>query len=267
MSQKTMAIENLPINISGYQSKKTSKSQITTLIQEKVHELTCHKIYRQLTSSDRIECFISYHIFAVWDFADLLNSLQRKIGIALQGQLSDCPREMNILIDKIVFAQNSELYPYGKPNEDFALYLRAMTEIGISPDCLLSFLESKNNLHLLKPKIRELVETNSEIVRLGTMAEIAATLFFGREKLSSQLITSIFKVLKQKGKDCTFLIFYAKRLSQINSRDSDLLALELLDYLCQDETEKARALQTGLEALELREKLWDSALAEIEQMK
>ncbi len=241
-----------------------SESQkLTALIKAKIQKLSHHEIYSELTSSARIKCFVSYHIFAVWDFIKLLKSLQNKISIALREQFKECPSEMNRLIDEIVFAEKSDLYPYGQPNKDFDLYLRALAEIEVDPDCLWSFLESKDNLHLLKPEIKELVESNLRIARLGTMEEIAATFFFGREKLTSQLFTSIIKVLKQEGKECPILICYTERLTQENSHKSEILALKLLDYLCKDEAEKVRALQAGLEALNLREKLWNYTLAEM----
>ncbi|MDJ0568388.1 MAG: DUF3050 domain-containing protein [Pleurocapsa sp. MO_192.B19] len=250
-----------------YGYKNNSKSQkLTTQIKVKIQQLSHHEIYSQLTSTDRIKCFISYHIFAVWDFDKLLRSLQNKITIALRRQFSECPSEINRLIKEIVFTEESDLYPNGQPNEDFTIYLRAIAELKIDPDCLWYFLESQANFDFLKPGIKELVEFNFLMARLGSMAEITATFFFGREKLTSQLFTSIIKVLQQKGKECPILISYTEKLLQENSPESEILALKLLNYLSQDENEKIRALQAGLEALNLREKLWNYALADIAEI-
>ena len=58
---------------------------------------------------------------------------------------------------------------------------------------------------------------------------------------------------------CPILMSYTERLTQSNSQKYPILALKLLDYICN----KIVALQAGLEALNLREQLWDYALAEI----
>ena len=237
--------------------------RLTNLIKVKIQKLSHHEIYGKLTSSVNINCFMSYHIFAVWDFMKLLKSLQNKMGIALQEQLAAYPSEIKKLIEEIVFAEESDLYPYGQPNKYFALYLQAISEIGVDEDCLWSFLESQDNLHSLKPGIRELVESNLNIARTGTMEEIIAAFFCGREQLTAQIFTSIIKVLKQEGKECPILLGYIERLTQSNSHKRPILAFKLLDYICNNKNDKIIALQAGLEALNLREQLWDYALAEI----
>ena len=248
-------------------NKELSESQrLTELIKAKTQKLFHHEVYSKLTSRDRINCFMSYHIFAVWNFIKLLKTLQIKTSIVLRGQTLECSSETKKLISEIVFAEESDLYPRGQPTEDFALYLGATSEIEVDPNFLWSFLTSTDNLQSLKPGIKELVEYNLTLVETGTIGEIAAAFFCGREPVSSQLFTSIIKVLKQDGKECPNLISYTEKLNQENSRQVETLVLKLLDYFCKDETDKVIALQAGLEALNLRKQLWDYALAEITEI-
>lgn len=247
-----------------YENEKLSESQrLIELIKEKTQKLFHHKVYSKLASRNQINCFMSYHIFAVWNFTKLLKSLQIKTSIALRSQTLECSNKTKTLIEKIVFAEESELYPYGQPTEYFALYLGATSELEINPNFLWSFLTSTDNLQSLKPGIKELVEYNLMLAETGTIGEIAAAFLCGRESLTSHLFASMIKVLKQEGKECPNLISYTERLNQENSRQVETLVLKLLDYFCKDETDKVIALQAGLEALNLREQLWNYALAEI----
>ena len=87
-----------------------------------------------------------------------------------------------------------------QPTEYFALYLAALSELEVNPNFLWSFLTSTDNLQLLKPGIKELVEYNLMLAETGTIGEIAAAFLCGREPLTSQLFASFVKVLKQKRK-------------------------------------------------------------------
>lgn len=269
MLQTIKSDNNRLMNLNYYKYEYEDRSLVHQLIADIKTinlQLDCHPIYNEITTINRIECFISYHIFGVWDFYKILKSLQNKLSVDLLNKSQQYPQALKQLLDKAVFALPSELYPYGQPNEDFNRYLRAVAEIDIDPDCYLwYFLEAPTNLDLLKPGIKELVEFNSKIARSGTIAEQLAVWLFGREKLDSQVFTSIIKVIQQADRECPTLIDYRDRLRQ-NDRDRDRLRLttfQLLDYCCQDRSEKVRALQAGLEALRLREQLGNYALAEI----
>lgn len=268
MLQKITSDNNrlMNLNYSDYEYEDKSLShQLIADIKARL-QLDRPLIYDNLTTINRIECFISYHIFGVWDFYKILGSLQNKLSVDVLNKSQQYPEALRQLLDKVVFALPSELYPYGQPNEDFARYLRAVAEIDIDPDCYLwYFLEAPNNLDLLKPGIKELVEFNSNIARSGTISEQLAVWLFGREKLDSRVFTSIIKVVEQANQECSTLINYRDELRQ-NNFDRDRLsstAFPLLDCCCQDRAEKVRALQAGLEALRLREQLWNYALTEI----
>ncbi|VEP14271.1 conserved hypothetical protein [Hyella patelloides LEGE 07179] len=267
MLQETTVNGNMLMNLNHYQYEDRSKSNKLTIdIKAKIHKLSEHPVYSELTSIAKIECFISYHIFVYWDFMKLLKSLQNKLILALQGQFIECNDNNKKLINEIILSRESELYSYGELNEDFAIYLHSMAEIGVDPYFLWSFLKSEDNLHLLKPGIKELVAFNLKIVQLATIEETAATFFFGQEQLTFSVLLAIIKVLKQENKECSSLISYADKTIQKNSSNSEIIAFKILDYLCQNEISKVRALKAGLKAINYKKKLWDYALAEMTEI-
>lgn len=43
-------------------------------------ELAAHPLYGHLDSIERVRVFMSFHVFAVWDFFSLLKRLQRELS-------------------------------------------------------------------------------------------------------------------------------------------------------------------------------------------
>lgn len=75
-----------------FEEQKES-DKITIEIASKIYRLPSHEVYIRLTSLANIQCFMSYHIFAVWDFFKLLKPLQNRIDLALREQHLECDRE------------------------------------------------------------------------------------------------------------------------------------------------------------------------------
>ncbi len=50
-------------------------SQLEAEVNRMSQHLAAHPIYQHLNSLEAIECFMKYHVFAVFDFMSLLKSL------------------------------------------------------------------------------------------------------------------------------------------------------------------------------------------------
>ena len=268
MFLKTAAVRDNLMNSYPYNPKYISeKYTIIANLKATSQQLDSHPIYTVLSSHYRIKAFILYHIFDAWDTNKLVLPLQKKINLALLDKFSNCHPELKTLLEQTIFNRPRELCDRGKLDRDFANYLRAIAEIGLDSDwCLQYFLEAPNNLAVLKPEIKALVEFNSSLANWGTISEMIAVLLLEREQLALRVFTKIVRVLKMEAKECPFLIEYTKKLERKQSDSSQLLAFKLLNYFCQDEAEQIRALQTGLKALHLRKQLWNYALVEIRKL-
>ena len=100
-------------------------------IYKKQSELTNHAVYKTLNNLESIRHFMSYHVFAVWDFMSLLKSLQIRLTcVELPWRPSQYPSEMVRLINQIVTGEESDLHLDGNPTSHFDLYLKGMEEIG-----------------------------------------------------------------------------------------------------------------------------------------
>src|SRR5690606_8577509 len=78
---------------------------------------------------------------------------------------------------------------------------------------------------------REFVDHNLRIAREGHVVEVAASFFYGREKLIPDMFESIVATLKKEKIQAPTLIYYLDRHIEVDSGEHGPLAMKCLDYL------------------------------------
>jgi hypothetical protein len=230
-------------------------------IYSKQQELAHHPVYGTLTSIHGIRHFMESHVFAVWDFMSLLKSLQIHLTcVSLPWRPSPYPAEMVRLINQIVLGEESDVDQHGNPISHFDLYLKAMEEVGASSVLIKEFIKTQN-LSLIPESARDFVAYNLKVAMNGTPLEVAASFFYGREKLIPDMFTSIVNVLKEEGVEAPTFIYYLERHIEVDSGEHGPLALKALSYLTANDKDLQKvALDSGLMALEMRKTLWNKVL-------
>ncbi len=231
-------------------------------INSKQLELTHHPVYSTFTNLEAIRHFMGYHVFAVWDFMSLLKSLQIHLTcVTLPWKPSPYPTSMVRLINQIVVGEESDVDFDGKPVSHFDLYLRGMEEIGANTEAIRNFLKT-NDYSYIPDGAREFVEFNLNMAMHGHVVEVASSFFFGREKLIPDMFGTIVETLKKEGVVAPTFLYYLERHIEVDSGEHGPLALKALSHLTNSDPKLEKmALESGLKALEMREKLWDNVLA------
>lgn len=231
------------------------------------NELTKHPLYETLKDVESIRHFMRSHVFAVWDFMSLLKSLQRHITcIKVPWQPSAYSTEMVRFINQIVLGEESDVDSYGTPISHFELYLKAMDEVGASTSEIRDFL---TNLDLNQiPQIsRPFVEHNLNVALHGDVVEVAASFFFGREKLIPDMFQSMVEILRRENVEAPTFIYYLQRHIEVDSEEHGPLALKCLAQLTHgDPALEQLAEKAGLAALSARKQLWDATLASLKDL-
>lgn len=234
------------------------------VIQEKQRELTLHPVYSTFNNLESIRHFMRYHVFAVWDFMSLLKSLQIQMTcVSLPWRPSPYPAEMVRLINQIVVGEESDVTESGEAISHFDLYLRSMEEVGASTQEIREFLAS-GNLNLIPVGAREFVEHNLKVAQTGHIVEVAASFFFGREKLIPDMFQEIVNTLQREKVHAPTFKYYLERHIEVDSGEHGPLAMKCLDYLVKDDEKlKQLALDSGLKALAARKDLWDVVYSKV----
>ena len=230
-------------------------------IYQKQAELTAHPVYKTFTNVDSIRHFMSYHVFAVWDFMSLLKSLQMKLTcVELPWRPSPYPAEMVRLINQIVTGEESDLDQDGNPISHFDLYLRSMEEVGASTAPIREFIATLD-YSLIPEGAREFVRYNIDLAQNGHVVEVASCFFFGREKLIPDMFQSMVDVLKKENIEAPTFLYYLERHIEVDSGEHGPLAMKALtNLIAKDPSLEELALTTGLQALEMRKELWNKVL-------
>lgn len=231
------------------------------LIKQKQLELTRHPVYQTFTDLESIRHFMNYHVFAVWDFMSLLKSLQIQLTcVSLPWRPSRYPAEMVRLINQIVLGEESDLDQNGIATSHFNLYLKAMEEINANTTSIQNFVESLDFDHI-PVGARNFVEHNLHVAEHGHIVEVAASFFFGREKLIPEMFGVIVDTLKKENVHAPTFLYYLERHIEVDAGEHGPLALKALDYLTQGKKElEIMAQEAGLKALEMRNELWNEVL-------
>ena len=225
-------------------------------------DLCQHEVYSRLTNVKALRHFMSYHVFAVWDFMSLLKSLQREITcVEVPWRPSTYSPELVRFLNEIVLGEESDLDPDGNATSHFQLYLSGMKEVGASSAGLFDFL-SEFRLEALPVGVSEFVSENLRVAQEGHPVEVASSFFFGREKLIPSMFTSIVEVLKKENVDAPTFLYYLERHIQVDGQEHGPLAMKCLDELIKgDKAKETMAMNAGVNALYLRKKLWDACLS------
>jgi hypothetical protein len=230
----------------------------------KQEELTQHNIYKTFNNLANIQHFMRFHVFAVWDFMSLLKSLQRHITcVSLPWTPSIYPAEMVRLVNQIVVGEESDVDQFGNPISHFELYLKAMEEIGASTAEMSDFL-STIDIQSIPAGAREFVEYNLNVAQNGHVVEVAASFFYGREKLIPEMFEVIVSTLKKENIHAPTLMYYLERHIEVDSGEHGPLAMKCLEHLVGDNEElQTLAVNAGIKALEMRKNLWDDVLNQL----
>lgn len=225
------------------------------------HELSAHPVYKTLSNLNSIRHFMRHHVFAVWDFMSLLKSLQKEITyVAVPWKPSKYPPEMVRLLNQIVLGEESDIDQFGIPTSHFELYLEAMKEVGASTAEISNFL-STMDMNRVPIGAREFVKYNINLALQGHVVEVAASFFYGREKLIPSMFESIVSVLKTENINAPTFLYYLERHIEVDSGEHGPLAMKCLNYLTgNDEQLKELALKAGVDSLKFRTKLWDNVV-------
>lgn len=152
----------------------------------------------------------------------------------------------------------------GDPCSHFELYLRGMKEVGADISKITKYVESLDSQYIPED-CRDFVDKNIELALHGSVEEVAASFFYGREKLVPEMFIAMVEVLERENIKAPTFMYYLKRHIEVDGGDQDHgpKASYCLDILTSTEVAQNKARVKAMESLELRKKLWDNTLTSL----
>ncbi len=236
-----------------------------------------HPLYTSIHTLEHLQCFMQFHIYAVWDFMTLLKSLQQKLTGVTLPWLPTGDTLSRRLINEIVFIEESDLAENGHPMSHFELYMKAMESCGAKTDAIISLMEKVKCGHSFtqilstwdgNPSVYHFLKNTWDLVDKAPLHEVTAVFALAREGLIPDMFMSIIATLKIQFPEILHdFYYYLERHIHVDNDQHAPMAFHMLAIQCGDDAQKWEdATQAVREALQARLTLWDGALAVIKTL-
>ncbi len=231
-----------------------------------------HPLYRRIQTLADLRVFMSYHVFAVWDFMSLLKALQRDLTCTTLPWVPVGNPATRRLINDIVLEEETDLDPEGQPTSHFELYLRAMREAGADTtpaERLLAALAEGASVPAAlaaaqaPASVQEFVKHTFGVIAAGQTPAVAAAFTFGREDVIPDMFRNLVADLGQRfpGQLDTF-IYYLNRHIELDEDHHAPLAHQMVRDLCGTDPQRwQQAAQVAAQGMAARVALWDGIQA------
>jgi Protein of unknown function (DUF3050) len=232
-----------------------------------------HPVYDAVDSLDRLRDFMQIHVFAVWDFMSLVKRLQSEVTVQRLPWMPPASAQIARFANEVVLGEESDLGPDNKPASHFELYLRAMDEIGADTQVVRSFMRKIADGEQWPIALKELevprgitdfVQDTLNCAIHGSVVEVAAYFFFGREDIIPDMFERLLKLWDHGAVEVPYFNYYLKRHIELDGDSHGPWAREMLITLAgQDESSWKQATSAAELAITSRIKLWDSVQAHL----
>ena len=231
-----------------------------------IKKLEVHPIYKQIISVDDVITFMSTHIYCVWDFMNLLTTLQQKLScVTVPWQPVSSVQTARFIHELVLEEASDEIN--GEVTSHFAFYVKALNVLcptGHPSDLFLKNLaenqpyQSLIQAAYLPPGVSAFLTFTRQCIE-NSILDVAAAFTFGREVVIPSLFTPLVSQLapEQKG-ELQFFMTYLERHIELDGGHHRHLATQMVSQLCHSDDDWQRVENVALAALEARLALWNT---------
>ncbi len=245
-------------------------AKLNTELASRLEALVEHRIYSEVNSMPRLQEFMRWHVFAVWDFMSLTKRLQRELTCVDVPWLPPRFPIVARFINEIVLGEETDIDPNGHAASHLELYLGAMREADAATDEFDRFL-----MHLhdgqsvadalqslgLPTWLQDFVNGTIELAESGPIADVAASFLFGREDVIPEMFERLLPLWKGEHAGAPTFAYYLERHIELDADSHGPLARDMLCHLTGDSEERWQsAKRAAAAAIDARIPLWDGIL-------
>lgn len=247
-------------------SMTTLDHQFTEIV-AKQHALESHPVFSSIGDIEDLRLFMSWHVFAVWDFMSLLKQLQRKLTTVDLPWVPPSNPLAARLINEIVLGEECDDMPGGGYLSHYEMYLLAMKEIGASTARIESFVQRIRSGASVEealdgvdaePSIRRFVGSTLNTAGTGSVHQVLGSFFFGRENVIPAMFRSLLAHWQMDEKDAPMFVYYLNRHIELDGDSHGPAAWKIIEELAgNDQAAIAQLKSAAEEAIDARLGLWD----------
>ncbi|WP_426102729.1 MULTISPECIES: DUF3050 domain-containing protein [unclassified Pseudomonas] len=247
------------------------------LLKQKKLQLCSHPLFEEITSLGKLQLFMESHVFAVWDFMTLTKRLQRDLTCTQLPWLPPSDPQAARLINEIVLGEESDEHPRRGHCSHFELYREAMLEVGASTHAIDTFIALQRrgvgaNAALgqvdLLPGVARFVASTLHIALNAPTHCVAAAFLHGRESIIPSMFERLLQGSEIIDRQAPTLGYYLNRHIELDTQGHEPAAQRMLQGLTLSAPEyQQQAVETAINAVENRIKLWDDVRTLLQQVR
>ncbi len=238
-------------------------------------KLENHEIYSEISSLEDLKLFMSHHVYSVWDFMNLLKTLQRTLTCIDIPWKPVIYTENARLINEIVLEEESDIID-GVHTSHFDFYVSAFKSINSHSTAIDEFLlhlqsgASYNELISLPDipaSVRVFLQSTLTFIQ-GPLVGIASAFAFGRESIIPAMFQRLVDnpSLSREPKVKKFLEYLLRHI-ELDANHHSILAERMVMNLCISTEDWRIAEQAARQSLEARLCFWDGILLALRKAK
>ena len=242
-------------------------------LEQKQQVLANHPVFSAIQTMDDLRLFMSWHVFAVWDFMSLLKRLQRELTTIDLPWLPPANPVAARLINEIVLGEECDDSPDGGHLSHYEMYLMAMKEVGADTNQIAQFeaalrsgtpFEEGLKTVSVHPRVNDFVVGTLSTAIHGSVFEVLGSFFFGRENVIPRMFQRLLDKWQVDEKDAPMFVYYLNRHIELDSDSHGPAAWKLITELTKDNPEGVQQLLSAAKtAIDARCQLWDGLAEEL----
>jgi hypothetical protein len=235
-----------------------------------------HPLYADIVSLADLRQFMEDHVFAVWDFMSLLKRLQQDMTCTRVPWFPADNALAARLINDIVIGEETDVDPDGFYVSHLDLYLRAMGDVGASTlqfDKFRSLAQVGIPVEIALVRIgvpayvQAFVSHTMTLASSGTMEEVLAAFFYGREDIIPEMFRRLVQTLydaKHKDNRLRHFNYYIDRHIELDGDSHGPKGRELLESLVANSPHRNElALRAACNSIKARIDFWNGTLSKL----
>lgn len=224
-----------------------------------------HSIYKKLTTMDALKVFMSHHVFAVWDFMNLLTSLQQQLTSTTVPWTPTRSQQVARFINEIKLEEESDIID-GECTSHFQYYVKSMKKLDIDIQRIETFQKLIGQIPYadlisqacVPLAVQPFLQHTFKDIQSGTITT-SASFTFARETIIPTMFVNILEDAPESGPDISAFKQYLQRHIELDGDEHGQIALQLVTELCGSSDEKWLIAEAGAkEAILARIHLYDA---------
>ncbi|MDR2259463.1 MAG: DUF3050 domain-containing protein [Azoarcus sp.] len=248
---------------------------LMTRVKLKSTEMRHHRVFSLLHGIEDLRIFMSWHVFAVWDFMSLVKRLQAEFTSLSLPWTPPRSAETARLINEIILGEETDIAPQNRHLSHYELYITAMEEIGADTRQIKTFMDLMATTtpvgEALKivnapSAVTDFVTATISLATQGSVEQVLGSFVFGREDAIPEMFQSLLHTWHIDEKIAPIFVFYLQRHIELDTNEHGPAALRMLADQANGNVDSINmALESAIAAIEQRIKLWDALANTLEK--